>query len=73
MARHGGRIERRVRLAPSADGPTEIHVVTFPSESAYEHYQNDAATVALAADRTTVIERTVVWVGEDAVPFASAA
>ena len=38
MPRHGGRLERRLR---SADGQTEIHIVSFPSADALQRYMAD--------------------------------
>ncbi len=37
MAKYGGRLERRLR---SADGCTEIHVISFPSSDDLERYRN---------------------------------
>ena len=71
MARLGGRIARRVRRAATEGGPTEVHVVTFPSKEAFEAYRVDAA--AWATERQEVIAQTVVWVGEDADPFTTGA
>lgn len=38
LARHGGRLERRLR---TADALNEIHVVSFDSQSGYESYMAD--------------------------------
>jgi uncharacterized protein (DUF1330 family) len=38
LARHGGRLERRLR---AADGQTEIHVISFPDVEALERYRGD--------------------------------
>lgn len=38
IAAHGGRLERRLR---NADGTVEIHIVSFPSEAAFESFRND--------------------------------
>ena len=67
MERHGGRIERRVatRSERGPDQPDEVHVVTFPSESAFEDYRLDPELVPLAALRAQAIRKTVVWQGED--------
>ena len=72
MARHGGRIERAIRVDRAtvpADAPFEIHVVSFPDRAAFDAYRADPATQALAAQREAVIARTVVLVGKDAVPY----
>lgn len=68
MARHGGRIDRAIRVdrtnAP-ADAPFEIHLVRFPDRAAFDAYRADAATLALAPRREAVIARTVVLGGHD--------
>lgn len=38
LARHGGRLERRLR---TADALNEIHIVSFESQSGYESYMAD--------------------------------
>ncbi len=38
MPKHGGRLERRLR---SADGLTEIHIVSFPPPEALQQYLAD--------------------------------
>jgi uncharacterized protein (DUF1330 family) len=64
MARHGGRIERRIRLRHSdAAAPDELHVVTFPDEASFESYRDDPETRAAAALRATLVRETVVWLG----------
>ena len=64
MAKHGGTIERVIRLAggdPTV--PFEVHVVSFPDEQAFAAYRADPAALALAQERAAVIEKTVVWSG----------
>lgn len=39
LARHGGRLERRLR---THDALNEIHIVSFESQSGYESYIADA-------------------------------
>ena len=69
MARHGGRIERRVRLRRvDSATPDEVHVVTFPDERAFEAYRADPDTRAAAALRATLVRETVIWFGTDAHP-----
>ena len=66
MARHGGRIERRIRLRdtdPSA--PDEVHVVTVPDQRAFEAYRSDPETRAAAALRATLVRETVIWFGAE--------
>ena len=64
MGRHGGRIERRIRIASgSTSDPDEVHVVTFPDQAALECYQRDPDIVALAHLRAQAIRQTIVWRG----------
>jgi uncharacterized protein (DUF1330 family) len=42
LQRHGGRLERRLR---TPDGTTEVHLLSFPSESAYRTYLGDPERV----------------------------
>jgi hypothetical protein len=43
LAAHGGRLERRLR---TADELTEVHVVSFASQAAFEAYRADTRCVA---------------------------
>ena len=38
LARHAGTLERRLR---TADGLTEVHVLSFPSRDAFDAYMRD--------------------------------
>jgi hypothetical protein len=38
LGRHGGRLERRLG---TADGTTEVHVLSFPTDDAYRAYLAD--------------------------------
>jgi len=78
MQRHGGRIERRVRVTSplsgtdrQAAGPDEVHLVSFPDEERFEAYRRDPELAALAELRARVILRTEIWRGTDLPPFAS--
>ena len=72
MERHGGRIERRIAVGHAGDigepdgpdGPDEIHIVTFPSEKAFDAYVQDPERASLEELRARAIRRTVVWRGE---------
>jgi len=73
MAKYGGRIERAIRLDDSsrnADHPFEIHVVSFPDESAFIAYQEDPDTRKLASSRSEVIANTSVLLGRDVEAYA---
>ena len=67
MKSHGGRIERafRVHEAHIEDEPFEIHVVSFPDESAFTSYRNDARTRALAEKRDRLLARTEIWSADE--------
>jgi len=73
MQRHGGRIERRIGFAASAnpDQPHEVHIVAFPDEESFARYRADADLQALAGLRSRAIHRTVVWMGKDLAGFLS--
>jgi len=66
MKKHGGRIERALRLwQPTANVPFEIHIVSFADEKSFEAYREDPDTAALARARDAVITRTRVDRAED--------
>ena len=67
MDRHGGRIERRIRIGTPTDPgePDEVHVVTFPDEASFERYRRDPEIAALAGLRAGAVRRTIVWRGAD--------
>jgi hypothetical protein len=44
LARHGGRLERRLR---TADGRTEVHVLSFASRAGFDAYRADPHRAAL--------------------------
>lgn len=65
LREHGGRLERAVRPAPEAGAPYEIHVLAFPSQSAFDAYRQDPRLAALASLRDSALEKTVVRTGAD--------
>jgi len=67
MGRHGGRVERRIRIGARTDPgePDEVHVVTFPDEASFDRYGRDPEIAALAPLRAGAIRRTIVWRGAD--------
>jgi uncharacterized protein (DUF1330 family) len=71
MLRHGGRIERRIGFAPSADPaqPHEVHLVSFPDQQSFERYRSDPDLQALAELRARAIRITTAWVGSDLSAF----
>jgi uncharacterized protein (DUF1330 family) len=72
MAKHGGRIDRVIRVAAAerADGPFEVHVVSFPSWTAFDAYRADPAFKALLPQRERLIARTEIRRGEPREPYA---
>jgi uncharacterized protein (DUF1330 family) len=73
MATHGGRIDRVIRSADAerADGPFEVHVVSFPNWSAFDAYRADPAFKALLPQRERLIGRTEIWRGEPRASYAA--
>lgn len=69
MRRYGGRLERRIGFASSADHPHEVHIVTFPDRQSFERYRADADLQALAELRARAIRQTTAWVGTDLSSF----
>lgn len=71
QARHGGRIERAVRLAAPSDpdAPFEVHVVSFPDAGSLAAYRADPEMQTLGAERAAIFERTVIHEGRDAGPY----
>lgn len=57
---HGGLVLNRLRNTTVDDGPTEVHVVEFPSQRALDEYMNDGRRLARAADRDRCVARTEV-------------
>jgi uncharacterized protein (DUF1330 family) len=56
---HGGVLEQRLRThGDGAGDPTEVQLIGFPSESAFDAYMADPRRTELAAERDRVIERT---------------
>ena len=72
MGKHGGRIERAIRIGRSnvADAPFEVHVTSFPDAAAYAAYQDDPDLRELAASRAAIIARMVVHAGSELPPYA---
>jgi uncharacterized protein (DUF1330 family) len=72
QAKHGGRIERAIRLAGADAGaanPFEVHVVSFPDAASLAAYRADPQMRELAAERERVIGRTVIAEGFEAGPY----
>jgi uncharacterized protein (DUF1330 family) len=73
MARHGGRIERTVVVAPegSPDLVKEVHIVTFPDERAFATYREDPRRGELAHLRDASVVHAEVLVGEDGPDYGA--
>jgi uncharacterized protein (DUF1330 family) len=72
MSRHGGRIERAIRIdnhTSNPEIPFEIHIVTFPDQAAFDAYRNDSETQRLAERRAQIISRTEIMSGHDVDPY----
>ena len=71
QAKHGGRIERAIRLTPrdSDEQPFELHIVSFPDEGSLAAYRADEAMQALGPERERLIARTVIVEGRDVPPY----
>ena len=69
MHRYGGRLERRIGLAPSTDQPHEVHLVTFPDQESFERYRADPDLLAMADLRARAIRQTIAWVGDELPGF----
>ena len=66
MKRHGGQLER-VLVVPhgSPELIREIHVVTFPNESAFAAYRKDERLAKFAHWGEQSVVQTELFVGED--------
>lgn len=74
QARHGGRIERAVRITgpggeKAEEQPFEVHVVTFDDADGLARYRADPQLRELAEVRERIIARTVVLEGRDVDPY----
>ena len=75
MRRHGGVVERAIRVAPpsveTTDQPFEVHVVSFPSQAMFDAYRADAELKALAGARETAIAKTSIVVGSSGPDYSA--
>jgi len=75
MAKHGGRIDQAVRLAPGltpgggGEPPFEVHVVSFPNRAAADSYGADPEFAGLRSRRSGIIARTEVLAGQKVGPY----
>ena len=70
MARHGGRIDRAIRMTgQETNAPFEVHLVSFPDRAAADSYAGDPDTAKLRKNRAAIIARTEVLDGQEAGPY----
>lgn len=60
LAEHGALLLQRLVGGHESGDPTEIHVIQFPTEAAFDAYMADPKRTALAAARDQAIERTQI-------------
>lgn len=68
MTKFDGRIERAIRISGAEyddDRPFEIHIVSFPSEAAFQMYRQSAEARNLAQMRDNVILKTEIVAGSE--------
>jgi uncharacterized protein (DUF1330 family) len=68
LKKHGGRIERAVRVKKQSDNrdePFEIHLVSFPNEKKFADYLADSEVRRSTGLRDKIIRRTEVISGYD--------
>lgn len=69
MKEHGGRIERVIVAADTADTIKEIHVVTFPDDAAFKAYRQDPKLAEFAPLRDASVVGTDIHIGADGPPY----
>ena len=63
LREHGGKlISASTNLSRAAGEPDEIHVIQFPSVTAFEAYKNDQRVVDLASFKKKMISKMEVHV-----------
>src|SRR5258706_11130652 len=69
MARHGGAIERVVAIrCEEAELFREVHIVTFPSQEAFDSYRADPELPRLAPLRAAAVVATEITEKHRALP-----
>lgn len=71
---HGGKLVTAFvpQKGQHEDVPDEIHLIEFPSQTAFEAYRNDAKTTALARERDSIISKTVIWRSDEFISYLTA-
>ena len=73
MAKFDGRIEHAIRISSAEDGvdtPFEVHIVSFPSEAAFQMYRQSSESQTLSEERKTLISKTVIHAGHEVTAYA---
>ncbi len=62
---HGGRLEKRLRISDQAEAekPFEVHLIQFPSEDAFQAFQEDPIRKQWTSLGERAIRRVVIWKG----------
>jgi len=73
MARYGGAIRHTVVIDGQSPSETfmEVHIVTFPTTQAFEHYRADAELAQAAPLRQTSVIHTEILIGTDGPHYGS--
>jgi hypothetical protein len=73
VSRYGGIIERTVLIEPSAaeQRMREVHLLSFPSQEAFEQYRTDAELAELASLRLSCIAHTEILFGQEGPDYSS--
>ena len=61
LSDHGGHVLQRARTSGLADGPLEIHILSFTSEQAFDGFMADERRAAMSDERDVAVERTEVF------------
>ena len=73
MAKFDGRIEHAIRISSAEHGvdePFEVHVVSFPNESAFQMYRQSPESKKLSEERKNLISKTVIHAGHEVTAYA---
>ena len=72
MVKFDGRIERAIRISSGGyegEGPFEVHIVSFPNESAFQMYRQSSESKTIAEARENVISKTVIHPGKEVATY----
>lgn len=60
LPEHGAEVLQRARGTEPGDGPLEVHLLRFPSQTALDGYLTDGRRLALQDLRDAAIDRTEI-------------